>query len=65
MSEGLGKKGLNPKQYQDFFNQMNVKIQQSTGFITRLGKELDNIYDSDANKQAIKSLEDYRKKLED
>ena len=65
MSEGLGKKGLNPKQYQEFFNQMNTKIQQSTGFITRLGKELDNIYDSDANKQAIKSLEDYRKKLED
>lgn len=65
MTEGLSKKGLNPKQYQEFFNQMNVKIQQSTGFITRLGKELDNIYDSDANKQAIKSLEDYRKKLEE
>lgn len=65
MGEGLSKKGLNPKQYQDFFNQMNTKILQSTGFITRLGKELDNIYDSDANKQAIKSLDDYGKKLEE
>ena len=65
LADGLGKKGLNPKQYQDFFNQMNAKIHQSTGFVTRLGKELDDIFSSDANKQAIKSLDDYRKKLEE
>lgn len=65
LADGLGKKGLNPKQYQDFFNQMNAKIYQSTGFVTRLGKELDDIFSSDANKQAIKSLDDYRKKLEE
>lgn len=65
MSEGLGKKGLSTKQYTNFFDTMNTKIQESTKFLGGLKDRLTDIYNSEENKKAIKDLENYRKKLEE
>lgn len=65
MSEGLGKKGLNAKQYQDFFTQMNSKIQDSTRFVGNLRNQLQGIFESKENKEAIANLEKYKKTLEE
>lgn len=65
MSEGLSKKGLSTKQYTNFFDTMNTKIQESTKFLNGLKDRLTDIYNSEENKKAIKDLENYRKKLEE
>lgn len=65
MSEGLSKKGLSTKQYTNFFDTMNTKIQESTKFLGGLKDKLTDIYSSEENKKAIKDLENYKKKLEE
>ena len=65
LSEGLGKGGLSPKQYTDFFNAMKLKILDSTRAFGNLKTGLEAAFKSDANKQAIKQLEDYKKKIEE
>ena len=65
MAEGLSKQGLNSKQYTEFFNNMNLKIRESTKFIGGLKEGLQNIFKSQENKDAIKQLETYKKQLEE
>jgi TP901 family phage tail tape measure protein len=65
MGEGLGKKGFSAKQYADFFNSINSKIQESTRFMSGMKSALQNIFDSKENKDATKQLEQYRKQLEE
>ena len=65
LTEGLGKKGFSAKQYTDFFNNINLKIQESTKFIGNMKTNLQTIFKSQENKQAIKELEAYKKQLEE
>lgn len=65
LTEGLGKKGFSAKQYTDFFNNINLKIQESTKFIGSMKTSLQTIFKSQENKQAIKELEAYKKQLEE
>jgi TP901 family phage tail tape measure protein len=65
MAEGLSKQGFNSKQYTEFFNNMNLKIRESTKFIGGLKEGLQNIFKSQENKDAIKQLETYKKQLEE
>lgn len=65
MTEGLSKKGLSTKQYTNFFDTMNTKVQESTKFLTGLKDKLSDIYNSEENKQALKDLDNYKKKLEE
>ena len=65
LEEGLSKKGLNSKAYTDFFNNMNLKIQESTKFLGSMKSGLQDIFSSKENKQAIKDLEDYKKQLQE
>ena len=65
MSEGLSKKGLNTKQYTDYFNNMNLKIKESVKFVSTLKTELQDIFNSQENKEALKDLEKYRKQLQE
>ena len=65
MEEGLGKKGLSAKTYTEFFNSMNLKIQESTKFLGAMKSDLQSIFNSKENKQAIKDLEDYKKQLQE
>ena len=63
LTEGLGKKGFSSKQYTEFFNNINLKIQESTRFIGTMKTNLQAIFKSQENKQAIKELEEYKKQL--
>ena len=65
LTEGLGKKGFSAKQYTDFFNNINLKIQESTKFIGNMKTNLQTIFKSQENKQAVKELEAYKKQLEE
>ena len=56
LTEGLGKKGFSSKQYTEFFNNINLKIQESTRFIGTMKTNLQAIFKSQENKQAIKEL---------
>lgn len=63
MSEGLSKKGLNVKQYNEFFTSINAKVQDSTKFLTGLQKKFNELYNSEDNKRAVKELENYKKQI--
>ena len=65
MAEGLSKQGLNSKQYTEFFNNMNLRIRESTKFIGGLKESLQSVFKSQENKDAIKQLETYKKQLEE
>ena len=65
MADGLSKKGLNPKQYMDFFTAINTKIEDSTHILGKLKEGFQSIYDSKENQDAIKNLEQLKKKLEE
>lgn len=64
MSTGLSKKGLSPKQYDDFFNEMHAKLKDSVRFINDLKKNLTEAFNSPANKQGLKDLKELRAQLE-
>ena len=65
LTEGLGKKGFSAKQYTDFFNNINLRIQESTKFIGNMKTNLQAVFKSKENKEAIKELELYKKQLEE
>lgn len=65
MADGLSKKGLNPKQYMDFFTAINAKIEESTHFFGKLKQGFQDVYNSKENQEAIKNLEQLKKKLEE
>lgn len=64
MTEGLSKKGLSSKQYEDFFNALNMKIEDSTKIFQTLKDTLSDIFTGEENKKALKTLDDLKKKLE-
>lgn len=65
MAEGLSKKGLSSKQYTDFFNSINSKVEDTTKIFSTLKKSLDNVFQSKDNKEALKVLDGYKKQLEE
>lgn len=65
LTEGLGKKGFSAKQYTDFFNNINLRIQESTKFIGSMKTNLQALFKSKENKEATKELESYKKQLEE
>jgi len=65
LEEGLSKKGLSQKTYTEFFNGMNLKIQESTKFLGSMKSGLQDIFNSKENKQALKDLESYKKQLQE
>lgn len=65
LTEGLGKKGFSAKQYTDFFNNINLRIQESTKFIGNMKNNLQAVFKSKENKEATKELEQYKKQLEE
>lgn len=65
LAEGLSKPGLSAKQYTTFFDNINLKIQDTSKQMFTLKKGLQDAYKSPVNKQMLKDLEAYKKKLEE
>ena len=65
LGEGLGKKGLSTKQYETFFNKMNLKIQDSSRILTTMKADLQKAFSSSVNQDMLKDLEKYKKQLEE
>lgn len=64
MGEGLSRKGLNVKQYTNFFDNINKRVEDTTKVFETLKEDLQAVFDSKENKEAIKNLELYKKQLE-
>ena len=60
MSQGLSKKGLNPKEYTQLFSELNNKLEESLNFTRELKKTLTDAFKSTENKQGLRDLEKYR-----
>lgn len=65
MIKGLSEKGLSSKQYTEFFNTMQDKLKSSIQFTKNLKSDLQDMFNSSENQQALKDLEQFRKKLEE
>ena len=65
LGEGLSKKGLSTKQYETFFNKMNLKIQDSSRILTTMKTDLQKAFSSSVNQDMLKDLEKYKKQLEE
>ena len=65
MITGLGKRGLSVKQYENIFNTLNDNVNRAKQNIKELSAELTKAFDSNKNKNNLKTLKDLKTVLAD